>query len=1085
MVPRQAAREPGLILVSADGEVRFLDNVATSLAGQERSQTLQVDLGVGEHVVGLVRAEDSNYVVSTSRARLFSIKIASSGGRLQASITPFNQQRGIFGRLFGNSSTSSLASSEGIVAVAVSPSVAGRGHRDIYAAGQRTVQRWRLLDGGSERLLGEQDLASVIASALSSEEVEDSSTLVEDLGLQIIDAAPRSDGSFTLLYSFTKDPRKAMKFGLATFNSAADQGAFLLKENYQLQHRALRDPRPYSSPRLIIPNGDRAVFVAFPDVLVMTVHSSAGQFEDKITLKDSARNRFLGFGSEGPEVSANQSIAALTCLSAQNGALLVEFDVSAASDYCSRLAEPAHRQAAINDRLHSKLEQAVFFDDAHSSPLSFAVASSFASQADLSAVAEKISSQILASSSRYLQTFVDVRLHLADRLSHLSSLIQAIRDNGLLNLLAHRSRCRLYSDAALLAAGIDLWKLYNDSISRASSSGSPSVPLADAIADVMAGLGLGLGQDAVRLFFRSHMSALPAVFEGLLARTRNAEGLGLDAQTLELVEINRILVTAHQAAARHKQLTAETSYGLEGRLSFEVWTCKAVGIELLVSLYGITEKLIHERTRALGGIIDSEAAPYGSNDAVALGQQALQQELKTQLCELARATLSAYEERVSYLSSGPSMQREQATCLARYRSALPKMIHPLVSIGRTDRAFSLAERHRDFRTIVELCVNPSTGDPSQQIQHYLKRFGQDFAFELYEFYVEQGRFKELLQQDGQWWDLLLAFFEATAPENNGLAWLHDLALKRWHQSSKTLMSEANREQVIKEKNVLLSLGKLAYVANLEEESLATEGEQRKIQLIDDQLDLISVHEKLLALFTASLPERASTDVARKAEIITSTLCQGLSGGIEDEGSVATAPGHFQHYQHLVFSLLQGQVLSSEDLVDLLTLKDVTDDSMHDFVVALEVCLRATDLHSGRLEALVLSLWRRALLSDDWAGIADTRDVSEEQMEERIRGTVWFQTIEASCGNEFLHGLLRPFESLVKVTPAKEVFQARFQGGGGGEATYPVEILYEEMLQREVQGLKALAEEPGVKDWILEAEKKAMMTLQGDVGMQEG
>jgi len=49
----------------------------------------------------------------------------------------------------------------------------------------------------------------------------------------------------------------------------------------------------------------------------------------------------------------------------------------------------------------------------------------------------------------------------------------------------------------------------------------------------------------------------------------------------------------------------------------------------------------------------------------------------------------------------------------------------------------------------------------------------------------------------------------------------------------------------------------------------------------------------------------------------------------------------------------------------------------------------------------------------------------------------------------------------------------------------VEILYEEMLQREVQGLKALVEEPGVKDWIFEAEKKAMMTLQGDVGMQEG
>ena len=40
---------------------------------------------------------------------------------------------------------------------------------------------------------------------------------------------------------------------------------------------------------------------------------------------------------------------------------------------------------------------------------------------------------------------------------------------------------------------------------------------------------------------------------------------------------------------------------------------------------------------------------------------------------------------------------------AAFAHARPALLRPLLAIGRADRAFALAEHHRDFHTLVELC----------------------------------------------------------------------------------------------------------------------------------------------------------------------------------------------------------------------------------------------------------------------------------------------------------------------------------------------------------------------------------------------
>jgi hypothetical protein len=105
---------------------------------------------------------------------------------------------------------------------------------------------------------------------------------------------------------------------------------------------------------------------------------------------------------------------------------------------------------------------------------------------------------------------VDLREHLADHLERLVKLAEVIKTNDLWRLVPHRSRCRLSADAELLAAGVDLWAYHNEVVNllhgAGDMAGGASTPLGDAIRDVMAGLGLGLGGDAVRMFFRNSVS---------------------------------------------------------------------------------------------------------------------------------------------------------------------------------------------------------------------------------------------------------------------------------------------------------------------------------------------------------------------------------------------------------------------------------------------------------------------------------------------------------------------------------------------------------------------------------------------------
>lgn len=61
-----------------------------------------------------------------------------------------------------------------------------------------------------------------------------------------------------------------------------------------------------------------------------------------------------------------------------------------------------------------------------------------------------------------------------------------------------------------------------------------------------------------------------------------------------------------------------------------------------------------------------------------------------------------------------------------------------------EHAYALAERHEDFETLVWLChldIPLAKRDARQgveRVQQYIERFGREFAFVLYQWYIDQG-----------------------------------------------------------------------------------------------------------------------------------------------------------------------------------------------------------------------------------------------------------------------------------------------------------------------------------------------------------
>ncbi|KWU46470.1 methyltransferase type 11 [Rhodotorula sp. JG-1b] len=979
---QQGQREPGLLVVSNTGEITFWDQISLSLSGVDRFKSASAPLNPGELVRDLVLLAPTTYLLSTSQARIIAINIVPMAGRADLSVRVLERALGwagsVWSAVFGAKAVDPRA---GILALAASQpkeeGTQGEGERTVYAVMEKDLQVWKVpvRGTGGEHLVVELDLFAGVLGALAGEKVGNEQWALNEGQVQVVDAAVTSEDRLAVLLSHVHGSTAAesRSYAVVQFEIGSSPDSLRVAGLSHLSYQSRPDPRPLSTPKLSIGTGEIA-FVVFADAVVLMSLSNDSSFEEAFPLRSNS-NRFIGASMPSylpPVPSAVESISLLT---------------SSASSLTVTVSPPQGNQLIASGsegyktrRLQTRLEQAIFFGTQEvENPFAFDLQPDY--EGDLATAALAVSAGILASSSSNMPAILDLRVQLADRVKRSKALIEFINANGLLGKLPKQTRQQLSWHAEKLEAAVALWQQQNARIASGTST------LANAVLQYMDQIGEGFGEDPLRLFFRTKLAAIGTVLETVSEQTKALfEGHGqfsAEEKALLLLETNQVLLGAFDAVSRHRSTTAK-HYGLDGKaVALEPWSSRAPLLDALQWQLHSTDVVLRERTRDLG--VGSRAAQQFGASA----SQDVKGELQRQLALLADVVFTACEERIAYLEvaledgNAPDVR----SLREHYLAIRPRVIEVLVSNDQIAAAFQVAEQHRDFDSLVRLANDPDYGSKAR-VNGYLDTHGRDFSFPLYTFYLAEGNLRTLLEPEEAHRDLLTEFLDTT--DNDRLAWINDIAIDRYDRAKAALDVVAATEESVAQKKLILSLEKLTQLAQVDRTTIETETMQRALEAVDDSLDIVRTQEALSALFASRLSgSEARLPPSEQGAAISSRIAPSLHD----------RPAFSNELAGFCARLFEGRILSTEDLVDVLTLKENVNEQAGDFGSALDILVRAKDVPEARRRTALASIWRRVYIQDDWASLKSSAGLTDEEMTGALRNTAFFATLKAGATSD--------------------------------------------------------------------------------------
>lgn len=360
-----------------------------------------------------------------------------------------------------------------------------------------------------------------------------------------------------------------------------------------------------------------------------------------------------------------------------------------------------------------------------------------------------------------------------------------------------------------------------------------------------------------------------------------------------------------------------------------------------------------------------------------------------QLVGLAELCCRGFEERASWCEQQTStgcegILQEGITVKERYIASRGGWITPLVEIGRTEKAYSIAEKWQDYRTLVELCSEELLrNDPSlaeltkgsdtdekaaelhaakqqtlQRLDRYFEIFGESFATEMYEYLVERGQLHTLMNGFENWRERYLTDFLRSNKKYAKLEWIHDVSLGEFALAANTLNTIAiDQEENLWSKKVELSIGKLAKLAAVANGILGEPLMRDDMRLIDADLELVTIQEGINGMVRHLKDHTNDIEVAIQVGL--DTYAPSLPGrkrvGCQDIWKKAFGRA------------VDGKVNGVEEIADLLTLVDDSETGLvgrgEEFYWALKV-LSLGGLRRDRREFMEKTVWRRSYLRDE-------------------------------------------------------------------------------------------------------------------------
>ncbi|KAJ1657424.1 hypothetical protein IWQ61_003167, partial [Dispira simplex] len=810
-------------------------------------------------------------------------------------------------------------------------------------------------------------------------------------------------------------------------------------------------PRP--SPKLVLLQQNTVFALIFSHVVVLSTLLSTSRFEECLVLP---QHRVLNYSTEltlrtqsksavfRSSVSAvpwlttgPDGIGQLTLLYLTGGVMdvyvnlqtihhQVESNVRAKTlssggepSQGKPVASPDEKQARKILQTKTVLEQAVFFGTGTTNPLYFSVGQ--VPNAVLETAASTLDEELMCSQSPHIRNVLELRIQLQERLIRTQNLGYFLHDQGLMTRLPSLVRNRLCWDGQKLKVALALW-VYRDSLTSRSVDSStvhPALQLLTNAAEQIthttrtansaatkdkkrarSSLNSEWSDDPLRHFFYYHVGQIPDLLTALyrvytdLTETYTAS----EQHKLFLYEMNRMVMVALQTGLTYEEEHRKL-YDLEHPTEVDTWLYTTESTELLNALYQRTKRQIsnmdtstagQRRRFTSQGMADGQVEDFTDEQDIYESPQALWSVLKNQLVFLADHILSIERQRYLWsegLTRSESSSKDPLAEHAEYGQVRTAVIQPLVEIGRVDAGFSLAEKYHGYAILVELIFDYEK-NPNTRIEYYMDKFGTQFAFALYDYYVTKQRYYDFLKH-GQAHPEMLNQYLTQSKELQGLAWLHDVYQERYTPASQKLLDISQYESYAQTRQTMVCLGKLAFLASIQPEQLELSSTMDTQAEFDDALDVFSVYQRLREQYEVSynrVDDKVPKSTEEKGELIGQDLYASLK---------KSQPTFYHLVVYQLTRLLQGFTLSTEDLVELLTLKDHRDISQRrmDFGLALEVLRQSHALSDEARDYGIRMIWRQVCLHDHWDRIHKSlRRAGDEKLTNTLKDTTLYATL---------------------------------------------------------------------------------------------
>lgn len=947
--PSAGSNEPGIVTINTHtGNIRFYENVevVSSIGLLQHHKGIEniIKLHDKEVITIAENIEPAGVLLSTNQGRVILLGLRDFAGKPNIrTIDIIKRQTGFF--------SSQLDKSRQIASIKAG-AILGQGERIVTSISRGgEFQVWSCSSDGQSKQIFSNELKGLLTTSIV-ELYPNAANSLEVLDLALLSNIDNSE-VFLLLTSINNGPNENY---YVLFTIKKDDDHLLIFSAYKLNTFTTSY---IQQPKLYVPSPGSIAFIIFDNSVVLAelvtkldhTLNLKRKWEDVVTFRSDVSIIGSGFENlkKNNEMNLISQSPSVLVIIPEIGVIRIE-----ALESNKMNDEPIQNISFLK----SHIEQGVFYGEDNENPIKFDLPENiYISPVEIETDLIQVAEEILLSKSTYLPPRLS---SLSDHLKLRQQKLEKLLKFGIINFknkVSHEIFLELLSILQKITAALSLENIITE------ANESNELEIVSIFEKSLKTLSSNIGTSKKPTdFFLNGLDSLNKllylIFKGLNESKEISSNIAAQIVTKIFSPVLEL-----EKSFRYDVLELSTQTGKQ-----ELWFTKD-------QIYIIIDQIFHSFTL--------------SNQ-----QTNIDDKLTNISIELAELLFYQTQQVLIWLEAqNPKTRTVQDSINSTqlfYKENSSFWTRSLVLFNAKTAALAIAETYKDLKSLAEISdedrESAKTETEVESIQlrfaHYFNKFGYEFAFTLYNYYISLEKYQILLLGFPEYSEYLKRFFDEN--DHSNISWIKDIFENDFKKASEVLLnySQKNNDSQ-REKKLKLNISKLSIIASIEDFNNIDSISENLLLEIQEELDFSEAQTSILEQIHAYI--RSDNDPIVQVDAVVRDL---LNARYNNE--------HYKlvkkSFERALGRLLTNKTLMVNEIIDIFTLLDgyKTNESLN-FHYAFKI-LHLSNISENEKLTNTKLIWKRAILSDDWEKIIKSSNKSNEYIKKLIEDTNTFNTL---------------------------------------------------------------------------------------------